>query len=470
MCHSGYGAKTMRYRRNVPNLWTVRILRQSRTVLLGPGLRRFRLLLTVRLVGQFGDGAFQAALATYVVFSPQNAATPAKVAEAFAVLLLPFTVVGPFAGVFLDRWRRRQMLVWANLVRAGLVLGVAACAAAGSTGFLFYLAALAGFSANRFILAGLSAGLPHTVKPGEQLVIANAVSPTLGTLATTVGAGVSVLAHALVGHGSSSVSGVLVCTSGLYALSGLLALTIAPDGLGPAAPAKTPWRSAVASVARGVSAGARHVIARPDAGRPLAAIAVSRFCYGAVTIMTLLLFRNDFNDPGNSNAGLAGFAFAVGVSGVGFGLGALATPFVARRISLHRWIPLCLLGAGVAELVFGAPFRELPLLIGAFLLGACSQGQKVSTDTLVQRAVDDGFRGRVFVFYDMLYNGSFVLAAAFAAATLPVDGRSYLVLGVASGAYLLAGAWYALTTPRRPGSAPAAPPLPAGETTTPAAR
>ena len=452
----------------VPNLCTVRTLRQLRTVVLGPGLRRFRLLLAVRLIGQFGDGAFQAALATYVVFSPQNAATPTKVAEAFAVLLLPFTVVGPFAGVFLDRWRRRQMLVWANLVRACLVLAVAACAAAGSTGFLFYLAALAGFSANRFILAGLSAGLPHTVKPGEQLVIANAVSPTLGTLATTVGAGVSVVVHAVVGHGSGSVSGVLVCTAGLYALSGLTALTIPRDGLGPATPVKTPWRTAVVSVARGVVSGAGHVISRPAAGRPLAAIAVSRFCYGAVTIMTLLLFRNAFNDPKDTNAGLAGFAFAVGVSGVGFGLGALATPFVARKLSLHRWIPLCLLGAGVAEFVLGTPFRELPLLIGAFLLGFFSQGQKVSTDTLVQRNVDDDFRGRVFVFYDMLYNGSFVVAAAFSAATLPLNGKSFAVLAIVSGAYLLTAAWYLLRSPREPDPAPDRP-IPAGETTTRAA-
>jgi MFS family permease len=458
----------MRSGRKIPNLCSVRVLRQLRTVSFGPGLRRFRLLLTVRLVGQFGDGAFQAALATYVVFSPQNAATPGKVAEAFAVLLLPFTIVGPFAGVFLDRWRRRQMLFWANLVRAGLVLGVAACAAANSTGFLFYLAALAAFSANRFILAGLSAGLPHTVT-GEQLVVANAVSPTLGTLATTIGAGVSVVVHAVVGHGQGSVSGVLVCTSCLYVVSALLALTIPADGLGPATPSRTPWRSAMVSVMRGVASGARHVIERPAAGRPLAAIAVSRFCYGAVTITTLLLFRNLFNDPKNTNAGLAGFAFAVGVSGVGFGLGALATPFVARRLSLHRWIPLCLTGAGIAEIVFGAPFREPTLLIGAFLLGFFSQGQKVSTDTLVQRTVDDDFRGRVFVFYDMLYNGTFVLAAAFAAATLPMDGKSYLVLGIVSGAYLLTGFWYSLRIPREPGPEQRSR-IPAGEPTTPAVR
>ncbi|MBR7834344.1 MFS transporter [Actinospica durhamensis] len=441
-------------------------LRQLSSVVFGPGLRWFRLLLTVRLIGQFGDGAFQAALATYVVFSPQNAATPTKVAEAFAVLLLPFTVVGPFAGVFLDRWRRRQMLLWANLTRALLVLGVAACAAAGSAGLLFYLLALAGFSANRFILAGLSAGLPHTVT-GKQLIIANAVSPTLGTLATTIGAGVSVVVHAVAGRGSGSVAGVLVCTAGLYALAGIFALMIPAHALGPTNTARTPLRSAFGSVVRGVAAGARHVLGRPAAGRPLAAIAVSRFCYGAVTIMTLLLFRNSFNNPHDTNAGLAGFAFAVGVSGVGFGLGAVATPLVARRTSLHRWIPLCLAGSGVVELAFGAPFRELPLLIGAFLLGFFAQGQKISTDTLVQRTVDDAFRGRVFVFYDMLYNGAFVVAAAFSAAALPLDGKSFVVLGVVSGAYLLAGLWYALRRPQEPLS-PRPEPIPADEPTTPA--
>ena len=457
----------MRYAPRTPRLRGVKTLRQVRAVVFGPGLRRFRLLLTVRLVGQFGDGAFQAALATYVVFNPQNAATPAKVAEAFAVLLLPFTIAGPFAGVFLDRWRRRQMLLWANLARAALVLGVAACADARSTGPLFYLLALAGFSANRFILAGLSAGLPHTVS-GDRLVIANAVSPTLGTLATAVGAGVSFVVHEAAGRGSGSVAGILVCTAGIYALSGLLALPIARDGLGPRTPLRTPLRNALGSVLHGVAAGARHVVERPAAGRPLAAIAVARFCYGAVTIMTLLLCRNSFNDPKDTDAGLAAFGLAVTLSGIGFGLGAVATPFVARRLSLHRWIPSCLAGAGLAEFVFGSPFREVPLLLGALLLGFFSQGQKVSTDTLVQRTVDDDYRGRVFVFYDMIYNGTYVLAAAFAAAALPFDGRSPTVLGVACGAYLLAGLWYALRSPREPQRPAAA--LPAGEPTTPVAQ
>ena len=87
--------------------------------------RDFRKLFAVRLVSQAGDGMFQAGLATLFFFSPERMATAADVAAAFAVLLLPFTVVGPFAGPLLDRWRRRQVLLLGNALRVLLALTLA---------------------------------------------------------------------------------------------------------------------------------------------------------------------------------------------------------------------------------------------------------------------------------------------------------------------------------------------------------
>src|SRR5689334_24990798 len=102
----------------------------------------FRRLLATRLFSQFGDGVFQAALAGAVLFNPQRAANPVDVAAGFAVLLLPYSLVGPFAGVWLDRWSRRQVLLRANLLRALLVLGVAALVLGGVSGMPFYVAGL----------------------------------------------------------------------------------------------------------------------------------------------------------------------------------------------------------------------------------------------------------------------------------------------------------------------------------------
>ena len=76
--------------------------------------------LAVRVLSQSADGVYQVALATYVVFSPENQTTPAAIASAMAVLLLPYSLIGPFAGVLLDRWPRRQVFLYGNLLRAAL--------------------------------------------------------------------------------------------------------------------------------------------------------------------------------------------------------------------------------------------------------------------------------------------------------------------------------------------------------------
>src|SRR5262245_26954921 len=99
----------------------------------------FRRLFAVRLTSQLADGVFQVALASYVLFSPEKQPTPADIATTLAVMLLPFSLLGPFAGVFLDRWPRRQVLALANLGRLAVVAGLAALVAWGIPDPVFYV-------------------------------------------------------------------------------------------------------------------------------------------------------------------------------------------------------------------------------------------------------------------------------------------------------------------------------------------
>jgi ABC-type uncharacterized transport system permease subunit len=85
--------------------------------------------------------------------------------------------------------------------------------------------------------------------------------------------------------------------------------------------------------------------------------------------------------------------------------------------------------------------------------------------------VDDEYRGRVFVFYDMVFNGAFVLAAAFAAAALPANGKSYLVVIIVAACYAVIGLWYGVRTLRNPVNVPPSnSDAPAESPTTPAVR
>ncbi|MFC7813198.1 MULTISPECIES: MFS transporter [unclassified Streptomyces] len=387
-------------------------------------LKGFRRLLAVRLLSQGADGVYQVALATYVVFSPEKQTSPTAIASAMAVLLLPYSLVGPFAGALLDRWRRRQVFLYGNVLRAALASVTAVLMIASVPDWLFYVSALCVTAVNRFVLAGLSAALPRVVD-AERLVIANSLSPTAGTLAATAGGGLAFVVRLVV---ADSDAAVVLLGAALYLCGALASLRIAVELLGPDRTQAPRLASALAVTARDLVSGVRHLAApaRRDAAWALAGMTLMRFCYGALLVMLLMLCRYALTS--DTDEGLALLGLALGVSGAGFFAAAVVTPWAAGRLGPGRWMAVC---AGIATVLvpaLGLPFATVPLLIAAFVLGLTTQGAKIATDTVVQSSVDDAFRGRIFSVYDVLFNVAFVGAAGVAALMLPPDGRSVTLI------------------------------------------
>src|SRR6201999_4201122 len=106
------------------------------------GLPDFWRLLELRMATQFGDGLFQAGLAGALLFNPDRAADPMAIARAFAVLFLPYSLLGPFAGALMDRWDRRLVLVGANVGRLVLIAAIGTILAVGAGDFPLLLGAL----------------------------------------------------------------------------------------------------------------------------------------------------------------------------------------------------------------------------------------------------------------------------------------------------------------------------------------
>jgi MFS family permease len=406
--------------------------------------QRFRQLFTVRVASQLTDGVLQVALASYVIFSPQQQPSPTAIAGALAVVLLPFSALGPFVGVLLDRWSRRQVLAWSNFVRVGLVAVLSLGVATGLRGPALFGLILVCLSVNRFLLAGLSAALPHVVL-SEDLVTANAVTPTAGTMAFLLGLGLGTGARPLwEAVGADGDVGVLATAAVLYGVAGLLALRIPRDLLGPDFdPERPAVREAARHVVRGLRDGLHHLAERREAAYGLAAIGAHRFFYGISTVSLILLYRNYFHDPDQTGAALNDLSVAVLVSGVGFFAAAFVTPVVTDRVPLRSWVLTLLVLAAVTQAFPASLYTQPALLVAAFFLGLASQGIKICVDTLVQAHVDDAFRGRVFALYDVIFNVAFVAAAGAGAIVLPVSGKSYAVLAAISVGYLLTALFYA---------------------------
>jgi MFS family permease len=379
----------------------------------------------VRLASQFSDGIFQVALAGFVLFSPERAPSAGAIAVGLAILLLPYSIVGPFAGVLLDRWSRRGILVVSNLIRAVMAAGVTGVIAIDVVDWRLTSLVLVMFAVNRFLLAGLSASLPHVVEV-DRLVMANAITPTCGTMANLVGTAVGGLVH---GFGSDAAVASCACLG--FVVAGGLALRL--PFLGPdLADASVAVRAAMRNVVRGLVDGVRHL--SPPARIGLATIAAHRLGFGLVLVATALLFRTVLAGGGT---GLGGFALAVGASGIGFAMAALTLPRLIQWIGIARSIVALLLLSGCAVLVAAPWFTRAAVVGAAFLMGISAQGLKICVDTVVQLAVDDVHRGRAFAVYDMVFNVVFVTAAALATVVLPPNGRSTAVMVGLAGWYLL---------------------------------
>ena len=410
--------------------------------------RYFRRLLAVRVATQSSDGILQIALASYVLFSPERQPDAASIAAVLAITLLPFSILGPFVGVVLDRVTRRQVLVVVDLCRAGLAVGLAALVATGlRTGgieTLFYGGVLLAMSLNRFLLAALSASLPHTIEPDEYMV-ANSVVPTVGPAGVLIGAGVGTALRLILGQimPDYSANAVLfVVAAAGYVLSASLALRIPRRQLGPDEIEPSRPRVIVAGLVEALA----HLRERRPAGIGLLTIGGHRVIYGIVTVATILVYRNYFHTLDQVESAIADLGLLVVVTGAGFVFAAVVTPPASARLGIRRWMIICLVGSAVFQIFPGALYAKVPMGIAAFVLGLTAQNIKICVDTLVQAHVADEVKGRVFVLYDMVFNVALVLAAAIGALILPVDGRSVPILVVLAVGYLVVAGLFAIAS------------------------
>ena len=398
---------------------------------------RFSRLLAIRWSGQATDGIFQSALASFVLFSPDRQANALNAALGFAVVLLPYSAVGPFVGTVLDRVSRQRVLLFANLFRAMNLLIVALLIFSGTTGIELTFVVLIAFGINRLILAALSAGLP-LLTDAESLITANAMAVTGGSVLVVVGGGIGVGIRALVNslaianHADALL--ILIASVG-YLCAAMLSTRLYRYEIGPLKHKleTTSFSQGLRDMREGFTFLADH----SDAARGILATAVHRGGLTALTLTGLLLERNTFNDPALPENGLRGFGFALSFAGVGVFLGAFLAPYGVSKIGRHRWIRFSLFMSGASCLVLAGAQSQMTLIITAFLVSFFGQNLKVTNDALVQSKIDDYFRGRVFAVYDVFVNIAIVSGGLIAALILPKSGISVLLPLCVSGVYVL---------------------------------
>nr|WP_090346657.1 MFS transporter [Mycolicibacterium malmesburyense]CRL79263.1 major facilitator superfamily transporter [Mycolicibacterium malmesburyense] len=407
------------------------------------GLPEFRRLLELRLVSQFGDGLFSAGLAGAILFNPQRAAEPWAIAGAFAVLFLPYSLLGPFAGALLDRWDRRHVLVAANAGRLVLVLAVAQLLEAGAGDLAVLCCALIVNGFTRFVSSGLSAALPHVV-PRDQVVAMNSVAIATGAAAAFLGANFMLLPRWLFGADDAGAAVIIIIAAVPVALALWLAWRFPPRLLGPDDSARAVHGSVVYAVATGWVHGIKTVAAVPAVAATLTGLAAHRIVFGINSLLVLVMVRHTDT---HQVAGLGTAVLFVAATGAGSFLAAAVMPVAVRRWGRYATANGALAFAALVQLS-GSGLQLPMMVVCGFLLGMAGQVVKLCADNAMQLDVDDALRGHVFTVQDSLFWMTFIAAIALAASVIPPDGRQP-ALALAGVAVYLAGLAAHATIARR---------------------
>jgi MFS family permease len=360
--------------------------------------RDFRMLLGAQYVGHLADGLAQAVIATVLVLDPLQAGTPERVLAIFALTLLPYSVVSPFLGVFVDRWDRKKLLWGTHIARTGVLLTAPLWQGALPGDSSLLLVGLLLLGLGRLFSTTKGAVLPVLLHE-HHLLDGNNLSSVGGTIAALVGGAVGLWLGGLL------EPFVALPLTGLVYLGGAsLAAAIRTDLKHPHDDFEG-LLEAMGRIARELVEGMRQISARPRAWISLLSIFMLRTIGMTVLIALLLVIKSDFEGT------LASAGFGLGAFGIGAGLAALSAPRIGDRLSEPQMILLGFVVPGIGVVALGG-ISWLPAVLAVAALGGYGGFlTKVSVDAQVQAALPDIYRGRAFAVYDILYNLASVVAA-----------------------------------------------------------
>jgi hypothetical protein len=388
-------------------------------------------LLELRTASQFGDGLFQAGLAGALLFNPERAVRPLAIAGAFAVLFLPYSLLGPFAGALMDRWDRRLVLVGANLGRLVAVALVGVCLVVGAGDVLVLCGALVVNGLARFVSSGLSAALPHVV-PREQVVTMNSIASATAAVAAFAGASFMLIPRTIVGSGDNGAASIILLVTLPLLAALLLSLRFGAHVLGPDDTRRAIHGSVIYAVITGWMHGIRTVLNRPTVAATLSGLAAHRMVFGLNSLLVLLLVHSG---AAASVGALGGAMLFLAATGTGSFLANVVTPPAVRRWGRYATANGALAIAAPIQIA-GAGLQLAVMVTCGFLLGAAGQVVKLCADTAIQIDVDDALRGHVFAVQDSLFWVAFIGAITVAATVIPYDGHSPALVLAGSALYL----------------------------------
>lgn len=364
--------------------------------------RNFFLLWLGQIISQLGDRLDQMALIAFVYLRAPGSTL--QIAKILSFTIIPVFLIGPLAGVYVDRWDRRRTMYICDLLRSILVFTIPF--------FLFYTKSLGPvylivfivFSIGRFFVPAKLSIIPDLVDK-KDLLIANSLVNTTGMIAAILGFG---------------VSGVLVewlgAKSGFYLdslsflVSGTLIFLISKKFIA-VINFKEVGREIVEvirkSVVREIKDGVLYFIRNKDIRFTSGIIFALWSALGAVYVVIIVFVQQTLHSATKDLGLLVMFL------GIGLFLGSLAYGKYGQRISHYKIIFVSLVLSGIMLVIFALGIAYYPNFILAAMLALCLgliiAPIMIATNTIIHNVSDNEMMGKIFSSLEIVMHLGFLL-------------------------------------------------------------
>ena len=356
-------------------------------------LKPVRRLWLAQLVSVFGDFLAIFAVITHVSFNLHASAT--EVTLISVSFLLPFAVIGPVVGVFVDRWNVKRTMIASDLIRAGLVLLLIAAGNLGGVyAILFALSVV-----STFFVPAQTVAL-RTITPPEGLMSANALMQQAMQMVRIVS---PALAAAMVGWFGAGSCYLVDCASFFLSAALLSTLLIAREPVKPP-PGSHPVRAVLDDLKTGVA----FIFTHASLAFAILAMAAALFaisCFGPLLAVyvrdavrvdpPLLRLFHYFQETDLARIKTVVFGIINALIGVGMIGGTLVTNRFARNRSKNHLVLLGLLTMGAFVLLLAGVQTALAAAVSMLGVGVGVVFVIVSAQTMMQGQTPMELVGRV---------------------------------------------------------------------------
>jgi MFS family permease len=339
----------------------------------------FARLWWAQVISLTGDWFNTIALSTLVVvYSPANQGL--AISGLLLARFVPPMLISPVSGVLVDRFDRRRLIVWSNLLRAGVVLLMLIATTGSQWLWLIYLLTIVQFTLSAVFEPAQNAMIPNTIRP-EDLVVANTLNSTTWSVILALGAAVGGLVSSAFGTEIA-----LIIDAITFGIAALLVNGVRYYR------AQTPARATTAPQTT-FADGLRYLRRTPE----VASVLLVKFGTSLGNVDTLVtIYATQLFVLGERGQ------LSLGIMYSAFGFGALAGPLVMNRWNdgsvhtMRRLIIIGFVGVALGWLTMSGA-SSLVLVCAALLVRAIGGSINWTYSTVIfQKSVPDSYRGRVF--------------------------------------------------------------------------